>query len=637
MTDLIPIKILIIEDSEDDVFFLMRHLKNEGYKPEYKQIETAKEFHLALEEPWDIIITDHTLPDFNSIEAITILNAAQKDIPLIVLSGTIDQSIAIESMRLGARDFIMKDETSRLIPAIERELKDTKNRKHSRQSEIKLKSDLQGLMDHSPALIYVKDLNGQYTFINEQGEKLFKIERNEIIGKSDSDLFTCDEAAMLEASEKKVLHEGVASEFEENLKINNCTYIFNSIKYPLFDDKGLAYAICGISTDITDKKQQEEKLRRSQKMEAIGQLSGGIAHDFNNQLGIVTGYLDFLKSSHAKEAKQLEWITNAETATFRCIDLTRQLLAFTRNKAVDTSAVNINSAFQNFKDMIKRSVTPQVDVVFSLSEDLWLTELDLGEFQDVILNLVINARDAMPKGGTLTIESKNVQLNEDHTLLQNNSNKNEYVQLIVSDTGTGMDSKTIEHVFEPFFTTKAVGKGTGLGLSMIYGFIQRYNGDISIYSELNIGTTFKISLPRSHKEILSEEETSTDNKVLPTGNESILIVDDEPSLLKLANIYLKGLGYKTKLAENASQALKILEYDAIDLMFSDVVMPGGMDGYELAKTASKLYPKLKIIMTSGFTSDSIESHKFISTGSSLLNKPYRNKDLAVQIRKSLDS
>ncbi|HEC15328.1 MAG TPA: response regulator, partial [Sedimenticola sp.] len=374
-----------------------------------------------------------------------------------------------------------------------------------------------------------------------------------------------------------------------------------------------------------------------QKMEAIGQLSGGIAHDFNNQLGVIIGYLDFLKKHVAGEEKPAKWVDTAVKATQRCMDLTRQLLAFSRRESPAKTIVDLNAMFQELETMIARSVTPEVEVQYFPADGLWLTEIDPGEFQDAILNLVINARDAMPGGGKLLIETGNKRLDADYAALNPGVEPGDYVQLMLSDTGAGMDQQTLEHVFEPFFTTKPKGKGTGLGMAMVYGFVKRYGGYIKVYSEPGVGTSIRIYLPRSPASEAPLPANNGQTAELPTGSESILIVDDEPDLLTLAGQYLGELGYCSRTAANAARALEILEGDgSFDLLFSDVVMPGGMNGYELARRATRLRPGLKVLLTSGFTSKAMAPNGLGRFSAHLLGKPYRKADLARRVRLVLD-
>jgi len=386
-----------------------------------------------------------------------------------------------------------------------------------------------------------------------------------------------------------------------------------------------------------ERLRAEQALRRSQKMEAIGQISGGIAHDFNNQLGIILGYLDFLKAYVANDEKPAKWVEISTRATLRCTDLTRQLLSFSRTQTNKKIVVDINAKLKELETMFARSLTPAIEVQYSLSDDLWLTEIDPGEFQDAILNMVINARDAMPNGGKLQIETSNKNLDEEYATFNADARPGDYIQLILSDTGSGMDRITQEHLFEPFYTTKGKDKGTGLGMSMVYGFVKRFNGFIQVYSEVDIGTTLRIYLPRTTASESIAENVALSNHDLPTGNETILIVDDETELLQLADDYLTSLGYKTYLAENACQALEILtEHKDINCLFSDVVMPGGMNGYELAELSVKNNAELRVLLTSGFTSKTIARNGQLRFAMRILSKPYRKAELAQYIRRTLD-
>jgi len=406
---------------------------------------------------------------------------------------------------------------------------------------------------------------------------------------------------------------------------------------PIKNEDGEILGVILVFRDVTQQYQTEEALRRSQKMDAIGQLSGGIAHDFNNRLGVIIGYLDFLKNYLADDEKPRRWVDTAANATLRCIDLTRQLLTFSRHQSGETKVVNINDELKELETMISRSVTPEVKVTYFLAEDLWLTETDPGELQDTILNLAINARDAMPNGGNLFIETSNKCLDADYAVLNPDVEAGDYVQLMLSDTGIGMNRDTLEHIFEPFFTTKPKGQGTGLGMAMVYGFVKRYAGHIKIYSEPGVGTSMRLYLPRSTTRESVDIVKSEHESELPTGSETILIVDDEVDLLQLAEYYLNELGYRTYLAENAAQALEILAQEkGIDLLFSDVVMPGGMNGYELAQQATQHYPRLKILLSSGFTSKTFSHNGFARFAAHLLSKPYRKADLARRIRRVLD-
>ncbi len=486
--------------------------------------------------------------------------------------------------------------------------------------------------------IVITDKNGVIQWVNDAFTRLTGYEHDEVIGKTPSILKSGKhEAAFYQdiwqtITSKRIWHGELI-----NRRKNGNFYNEEQTISPVYDERGEVTHFIAIKQDITERQQTEEALRRSQKMEAIDQLSGGIAHDFNNQLGIILGYLDFLKTLYPDEGKPRQWVETATKATLRCTDLTRQLLAFSRRQSVEKKVIDLNASLQELETMIARSLTPEVEIQYCLADDLWLTEINAGEFHDVILNLSINARDAMPNGGELLIETSNIYLDADYAELNVDAKAGDYVQLMLSDTGSGMDRETLEHVFEPFFTTKPKDKGTGLGMAMVYGFVKRYHGHIKIYSKPGAGTTVRLYLPRSNTSEPATFSNIEDQEKLPTGSETILIVDDEIDLLQLARHYLSDLGYQTHIAENASQALKILaEDDRIDLLFSDVVMPGGTNGYELAQQATAQNPELKVLLTSGFTSKTIDRDILARFSDHLLSKPYRKAEMAQRIRLVLD-
>jgi PAS domain S-box-containing protein len=507
---------------------------------------------------------------------------------------------------------------------------------HLRKQIEQQKQRLQGIFDDMKSMVALLDIDGTLTFINNTPLKLVNLKQTDVLGRQFWDLhfFSYDEQVLLrvkddclKAADGKISFNDIAISTPRGL-----FWIEFSV-HPVINEAGEVIQLVAEGRDINQRKEQEEALRRSQKMDAIGQLAGGIAHDFNNQLGVVIGYLDILRGTLSDE-KQLQWIERSTQATLRSIDLTRQLLAFSRRKSSAKSLVDINTTLNELDTMVKRTVTPQVEVKYFLDNNLWLTEVDSGEFQDVILNIVINARDVMPHGGQLIFETSNKTLDNDDAINKLSIDSGDYIQIIISDTGWGMDRNTLEHIFEPFFTTKAEGKGTGLGLAMVYSFVNRFGGSIRFYSEVNVGTTIRMYLPRSTSTSRTEN-TSVTKLTLPTGNEHILVVDDEVALLELACEYLTDLGYQVQRADNAIKALEILNRDnSIKALFSDVVMPGGMNGYELADKAMTLFPDMKVLLTSGFTAKAnSDSH---SLNKNLLSKPYRKTELAKRIRLILD-
>lgn len=506
-----------------------------------------------------------------------------------------------------------------------------------REETKRSRRNLQMIMDYTPAVIYAKDREGRYIFINQKFESLFNITSQEIIGRTDTEIFPVEFAKQFQKNDQKVLQTGEVIDAEEKAPVDDNVHYYMSVKFPLFDEDGNIYAVCGISTDITERKKQEEHLRRAQKMEAIGQLTGGVAHDFNNQLGIVIGYLDFLGEFAKTDENANKWVKAATKAVLHCTDLTRQLLSFSRVQSEGSEVLDINVLLQDIKTMLERSITPSIDLQYSLSQEVWACEINAGEFQDAILNLVINARDAMKNGGTLLIETRNQCIDNEQVKAIPNRMAGSYIEVTISDTGSGMDKVTQEKIFEPFYTTKEKGKGTGLGMSMVYGFVERSGGFIKIYSEKNVGTSIRLYLPAANESEVDVRESSDEVESLPVGTETILVVDDEEGLLLLAETLLNELGYKVYTAANAKQALEIFnEHKDIDCLFSDVVMPGGINGYELAEQLSRQNAKLKVLLTSGFTSEAMARNGQAKFSQNLLSKPYRKVDLAKRIRLVLD-
>jgi len=417
----------------------------------------------------------------------------------------------------------------------------------------------------------------------------------------------------------------------------------------LRDDDNIIWLGCHISTidwlgktavmmafiDITKRMQAEQAMRRSHKMEAVGQLTGGIAHDFNNILGIITGNLSLLKKQSQDREKFLYRLGNIDTATHRATELVKNLLGFSRLQATDIEFCNLNKIIRGMDNLIKRSVTPEIEVDLQLSESLWSTQINQGDFQDVLLNLVLNARDAMSEGGQLTIKTSNCILDNVYCDRILNLTPGEYVKLDINDTGIGIHPEQLDKVYEPFFTTKEVGRGTGLGLSMVFGFISRSDGHINVESKLDIGTIFHLYLPRSEGQNQSENIKDVKLSLFPKGSETVLVVDDEEEMIEIAKELLISLGYQVFTANNGNEALaQLATHSSISLLFSDVVMPGGINGFELAEQAMKNHPNIKVLLTSGHT----EKAKIIADSKiNLLTKPYRLDELANRIRFLLDN
>jgi len=397
-----------------------------------------------------------------------------------------------------------------------------------------------------------------------------------------------------------------------------------------------------VGHDISEERKQaeamrkmEDTLRQTQKMEAIGKLTGGVAHDFNNILQVVAGNLELLKLEFAGNMRAANRIQQARFAVDRGAKLSSQLLAFARRQPLQPAPTNVSRVLREMDDLLRRSLGESIEIETIVSGGLWTTALDRNQFENVILNLSINARDAMNGTGKLTFEIGNAMLDEEYAQEHAEVKSGQYVMLAVSDTGSGMSAEVMEHIFEPFFTTKDVDKGTGLGLSMVYGFVKQSNGHIKVYSEIGFGTTFKIYLPRIHQ----AEAKKADRKTGPVvgGSETVLIVEDDLTVQEMVVDMISSLGYKVLKANDGQSALNILQSGiTVDLMFTDVVMPGPVQSSELARQAKTILPGIAVLFTSGYTQNAIVHRGKLDEGVELISKPYRYEELARKIRQILE-
>jgi PAS domain S-box-containing protein len=390
----------------------------------------------------------------------------------------------------------------------------------------------------------------------------------------------------------------------------------------------------GFVRDLTEASAAEDRSRQAAKMEAVGQLVGGIAHDFNNTLTVITGTIDLLAEGVADNPPLLSIAKLISEAADRGAELTGQLLAFARKQPLQPRETDVNHLIAAARDLFRRSLGEHIEIEAILEHDAWPTLVDPTQLTTGLLNLAINARDAMAGGGKLTLETKNIVLDEAYAQANPEAQPGHYVMIAVSDTGGGIPESILDKVFEPFFSTKAVGKGTGLGLSMVYGFVRQSNGYIKIYSEEGHGTTIKIYLPRSGAQPLQPQAAS--GAVTEGGSETVLIVEDDPLVLNYVTTQLENLGYRTLQAGNAAEAIAIAEGGAaFDLLFTDVIMTGAMNGRQLADEMARRRPGIKILFTSGYTENAIVHHGRLDPGVLLLAKPYRNSELARMIRRAL--
>ncbi|MEN3334596.1 MAG: hypothetical protein V7641_3961 [Blastocatellia bacterium] len=879
-----------IEDSQRDADLLHRHLTRAGYDVFSDRVETPAAMRAALErEPWDVILCDYSMPQFNALRALALLKEIGLDIPFIIISGTVGEAVAVEAMRAGAHDYLMKDNLVRLVPTIEREIFEAENRRARRQVEAALRESedrYRDLVEHSHDLICTHDLEGQLlsvnqaaarilgydpetllgrnireallpahhvrfddyiaellnqgfaqgvmtvqtrsgekriweysntlrtegvmvplvrglardvteqkraeaalreseaqyrrllettyegvwvfdaaqrtTYVNQRLAEMLGVSAEEMIGRPAADFL--DDAARADVEQRwQQRTQGIKEQYdlrlrrkdgadvwvivcatpifnergefigslsmqtditnrkrieeelkkseeryrdlienahdiiythdlkgnyisvnkaveqilgytpEESLRMNliqtvapeyvetarqmvakklagekvtayyleimakNGRRIAVEVNTRLIHQDGTPVGVMGIARDVTERKQLEEQLRQSQKMEAIGQLAGGIAHDFNNLLTAIIGYSDLTLKPLKTEDPLRHYVGEIKKAGERAASLTRQLLAFSRKQVLQPKVLDLNEVVADLEKMLQRLIGEDIELRTVLDPKLGNIKADPGQIEQVIMNLAVNARDAMPQGGKLTIETANVAFDEEYVVRHIAVTPGAYIMLAVSDNGTGMDAETQARIFEPFFTTKEVGKGTGLGLSTVYGIIKQSGGHIWVYSEPGRGTTFKIYLTRVGEDAQEYKQVDEQAEKL-RGTETILLAEDEEIVRELTREVLEMYGYRVLETPNGGAALLLCErYEGpIDLLITDVIMPE-MSGRELANRLAQLRPEMAALYMSGYTDDAIVHHGILESDIAFLQKPFTPNALARKVREILDT
>ena len=503
---------------------------------------------------------------------------------------------------------------------------------------------LDSIVENIPLMVFVKDAADlRFELTNRAGEHLLGLRRDELVGKTDHDFFTEEQATFFQAKDRETLALASPVEIEEEpIAAARGLRWLHTMKMAIRDERGTPKYLLGISEDITVKKEIAEKLRRTeeqlrqaQKLEAIGRLAGGIAHDFNNLLTVILTYTSVILAD-LKSGDPLRCdLEQVQCAGERAVDLTKQLLAFSRQQMIAPRVLDLNKTIVGMEKMLRRLLGEDVQLCILGANGLGEIVADAGQIEQVIMNLAINARDAMPGGGTLTIETADVELDVEFAAAHLGVAPGPYVMLAVTDTGTGMDNATRSRVFEPFFTTKEAGKGTGLGLATVFGIVRQSGGTIWVYSEVGRGTTFKIYLPRATQPASVMPPPTKENT--RGGSETILLVEDDAAVRTIVRTVLHRAGYDVLEAENAGEALLVYEQNKkpVHLLLTDVVMPR-MSGRVLAERLIAMRPDLSVIYMSGYTNDAIVRQGVLEANVAFLQKPITPEPLLRKVREVLD-
>jgi PAS domain S-box-containing protein len=597
------VRVLLVEDSEDDARLIRRELEQGGFDLAWKRVESEPDFVAALQEPWDLIVSDFQMPRFNGLRAFAVYRELGVDVPFIFVSGALGEERAVEAMRAGARDYLLKDNLARLTVAVRRELAAAQVREAQRNAEELARRDQQRLelaVGASGAGIFEYRLPlGSDTYYDQRWAATLGFAPEEIPTRGGLAAWLADRLAPEDLGSVRETHARFVAgrtdrlELEVRVLHKDGYWIHVGVSaHALERDAGRrATHVVGVMLDVTERRRLEAQFRQAQKMEAIGRLAGGVAHDVNNLLSVIVTSGQFALGALEADHPAHDDVQQMLGAAARVGALTEQLLAFSRSKPVVPRVLSVNKVVADVDSLLRRLVGREVEVSSRLADDLWNVRIDQGSLEQVVANLAVNARDAMPSGGQLLIETANLALGKGRRLgAEVEVPAGDYVVLRVSDQGVGIDEAIRRQIFEPFFTTKPVGKGTGLGLATCYGIVKQAGGFIGVESQEGHGTTFRIYLPR----VTDAPDEAPVSRAPATeslrGTETVLLVEDDDLVRQIVTRVLTGLGYRVfQAASGASALAECKRLGTIDVLLTDMIMPD-MSGVEVVERVTGLRP-----------------------------------------------
>ena len=631
------VRVLLVEDSEDDALLLIRQLVRAGMRPVHRRVDSAADLTRALdEEAWDVVISDYVMPGFSGLDAVRLIRQRHSQLPVVVVSGTVGEEVAVETIRAGANDYVMKDNLTRLATSVEREVREALARREHEAVDRALQyaeRRFEGVLDAVPTAIVIVDERGRVVRANSHVAITFGYDPSELEGQpievlipeAFRDVHVAHRRGYLENPSTRMM--GMGRDLRARRKDGSEVPVEVGLATIRSADELLVVAA---ATDISFRLELETQLLQAQKLEAIGRLAGGVAHDFNNLLTAINGYAELVASELPADSTVREDVEEIRRAGERGATLVRQLLAFGRAQQLRPQRLATAEVVTDLEPLLRRLVTEAIELDLSADPTTPPILVDRTQLERVLVNLTVNARDAMPEGGRLTIRVA-------PGLTASGAGQ---AVLTVVDSGGGMDAATKERLFTPFFSTKPVGQGAGLGLATVHGIVSQSGGTIDVNSETGRGTSFSIRFPAAQA-LDAADDGVIESGPRRGGGERILLVEDEAAVRSLARLVLERFGYEVVEAATPGEAESMLADSSIgriDALVSDVVMPG-MDGRELARRVRAAQPHVRVILMSGYAPEEIlRTNGQADDGSAVfLAKPFAPADLAAAVRRSLDA
>ena len=634
------LRILHLEDDVHDAELVAGCLQGGGLDCRIVRVDERTAFE---REVWagnhHVIFSDYKLPAYDGASALAFARTHRPDVPFILVSGAVGEEAAVGCLLGGATDYVLKDHLSRLIPSLQRALREAEDRQARKRAEVALLSSEQRyrrLFEASKDGILLLDtFTGRFLDANPSVLELLGYSADQVLGRTLAEVGLCGNdaatsATFVELSSRDYVRLAGVRLFAANGQSVDVEFVASG--YEVDGQRIIQVNV----RDIGERRRLETELRQSQKLEAVGRLAGGVAHDFNNMLTVINSYTELALKSLPPNHSMLGDLDEVRKAGARAARLTGQLLAFSRKQIMKLVICSLNSVIVDIERMLRRVIGEEVGLILRLAPDLGTILADPGQLEQVLMNLVVNSRDAMNKGGTITIETCNRDVGPDVVRSRAEVRPGPYVTLSVSDTGSGMDDATVARIFEPFFTTKSPGKGTGLGLPTVYGIVAQSGGHIDVDSKVGTGTTIRIHLPRQQGQVVHANLAESAIDASPPSSETILLVEDDPSVRRLVHRVLSQRGYRVLTACSGNEALSLVanHKNTIALLLTDVVLPG-MDGCELARTLLVDQPSMKVMYMSGYTAEAVLHLGPGDERAMLIEKPFAVADLLRQIRSVL--